>query len=178
MAKKRSKLLVVDASVMRSPGQGPTNHLASQAAIDVLMAIRAICHRVVVTAAIEVEWDKHQSNFARRWRTTMSQMGKIDPRPNTIDDGIRGSIESLEDKPIKRILLKDVILVEAAQIADGIVISMDDEARRHFQALARTETALRHVVWVNPCQDPKQILEWLKDGAKPRAKYQLFPSRR
>ena len=178
MAKKRSKLLVVDASVMRSAGQGSTNHLASQAARDVLMAIRAICHRVVVTAAIRVEWDEHQSVFARRWRTTMSQMGKIDPKSNTIDDGIRGSIESLEDKHIKRILLKDVILVEAANIADGVVISMDEEARRHFQALAHIETAIRHLVWVNPCQDPEQILEWLKDGAKPRAKYQLFPSRR
>ncbi len=63
MAKIRSRLLVVDASIASAAGDVST-HPTSRRCRDFLLAIREICHQIVMTAPIQQEWDKHQS---RAW---------------------------------------------------------------------------------------------------------------
>ena len=56
---KQSRLLVVDASVLRAAGCSgdPQAGLCSQ----ILQDIMQICHRVAISQEIADEWDKHQS---------------------------------------------------------------------------------------------------------------------
>src|SRR5271165_1159009 len=72
-----SKLLVVDASVMRAAGGEEATDPAPAHARDILKAILTICHRVCVCAELREEWKRHQSRFARRWLTQMYASRKV-----------------------------------------------------------------------------------------------------
>jgi hypothetical protein len=76
MAKIRSRLLVVDASIARAAGDVST-HPTSRRCCDFLLAVREICHQIVMIAPIQHEWDKHQSRFARTWRLSMLAKKKL-----------------------------------------------------------------------------------------------------
>jgi hypothetical protein len=73
MSKKRiaTSSLVVDASVARAAGSLESKHPTGILCRDFLMGVRSVCHRIVWTEAIKVEWDKHDSVFARQWRVSM-----------------------------------------------------------------------------------------------------------
>ncbi len=63
-ANKHSRLLVVDASVARSAGE--TENPVSSCCRNALFAILTICHHVVMTEAIQSEWNRHMSRFMRK----------------------------------------------------------------------------------------------------------------
>ena len=77
MAAKKSKRLVIDASVARSAGG--EDAIASQAkgCRDFLTVVLTICHSVTVTSEIQEEWNRHRSNFARRWLVSMYSKRKV-----------------------------------------------------------------------------------------------------
>lgn len=132
-----------------------------------------------MTGAIRAEWRKHASGFSIEWYATMVSLQKVKFEATVIDEDLRDQVNQAAATPEDGTqMIKDVLLIEAALKADRVVASMDDLARAHFVKAAKQIERIRTIVWVNPCQDPEQILEWLKHGAKPRAKYQLFPSRR
>ena len=63
---------------------------------------------------------------------------------------------------------KDVPLVEAALRADGIVVSLDEEAKGAFQV-----RELNLVMWVNPVREHQRVKTWLEDGAPPIEEWKL-----
>jgi hypothetical protein len=131
------------------------------------MAIRKICHRVILTPGIRSEWDKHQSRFASDWRVSMVRIRKIDVSSIDADDELRRRIgEVAPDESIARIMLKDAHLIEAAVAADRIVVSLDDAVRRHFARASAGLDSLREIVWVNPNSTAEGPIQWLEDGAK------------
>src|SRR5438105_13114500 len=71
--------LVVDASVARAAGSLESTHPTGVLCRDFLVAVRGVCHRIAWTDAIKLEWDKHDSRFARQWRLSMLKLDKLMP---------------------------------------------------------------------------------------------------
>ncbi len=61
-------------------------------------------------------------------------------------------------------LEKDAHLVEACRLADMLVASNDNRARRGFARCASDVDWLGDVVWVNPATD-SDLVDWLERGA-------------
>lgn len=169
-AKKTSKRLVIDASVARSSGDQGATYPTSVNCRDFLLAVLNICHQLVMTQDIKAEWDKHQSKFARQWRTQMVARKKLNyldiPLNQYLWDSIETMAASVSDKRIEE-MTKDLCLIEAALATDKIVISLDENtARKFFSEAAAKIDELKDIVWVNPDQvEEEQPLLWLEKGA-------------
>jgi hypothetical protein len=64
VAKVRSRVLVIDASTARAAGE-VSMHPTSRGCREFQEAVRSHGHRMAMTEAIQAEWNKHQSRFAR-----------------------------------------------------------------------------------------------------------------
>jgi hypothetical protein len=129
----------------------------------------------VMSPALEKEWDEHQSKFARGWRVQMTSRRLI----CMVSDGthrklrnvlIRSDLTQAQRKAAQ----KDFHLISAALSTDQTILSNDNEARKIF-ALAATEVVqFQKLIWVNPCNDHEQCIQWLVKGAKPEQQRFLF----
>ncbi len=169
MAKKR---LVIDASLARSAGE--TDSLASSRARHFLNAVLEICHRTIFTPAIRAEWDRHQSNFTRKWRVQMHSRKKIDVLPlaqnESLRKGLLKTVRNLtnpeEQASNERAIEKDCHLIEAALAADRIIASSDRKARNLFARGCQTVHEIQPIMWIMHDQEAMESLKaWLEDGA-------------
>ncbi len=156
MSKTKSRLLVIDASVARSAGE--TEHPVSKACRECLMEVLLICHRVAVTEPIFDEWNKHMSRFTRKWRRSMAARRKplmsISPKTIAIDTGglSRRQVEALN---------KDRCLMEAAMIADHVIVTLDNALRDILSKTQHNEKFLNEIKWINPLKDGTTALKVL-----------------
>lgn len=65
-------------------------------------------------------------------------------------------------------MLKDIHLIGAALRADGIVASLDENARTLFSV-----AELKAIIWVNPVSERLRIQQWLEEGAPPVEEWKL-----
>ena len=142
----KSRLLVIDANILRSAGE--TEHPVSSACRNFLNRVLEICDRMVLTQQIHKEWKEHASRFSRKWRRSMAarrKTVKVSPKEVPLNK------TSLSDKDCD-IIEKDWHLVEAAFAADGIIVTRDKEFRR---VLEKTEHGgrLKCIKWVNPVKE-------------------------
>lgn len=167
MPTKKSRRLVVDASVAGAAGGAEASHHTSKNCRDFLMAMLKICHRLVMTPEIEEEWDKHQSRVARGWRVQMKMRRKIDRPEGLARHNLSSRITKTSAKPASiRAMLKDVCLLEAALATEKRVVSLDEKARELFTEASEEIREIGALVWVNPDRDEESPLEWLKAGAR------------
>ena len=168
MSKKRITTcgLVVDASIAQAAGSTESKHPTGVLCRDFLLSIRSVCHRIAWTETINIEWNKHDSLFARQWRVSMLNLNKLRPVDCAEVSEIRESIrEHCGDPDIVAIVLKDCHLVEAALATDRRIASLDERVRGHLRKLAGSVNALRPIVWVNPANPNEGAVEWLENGA-------------
>lgn len=167
MGKKASKCLVIDTDIARAAGGESSKDARSQNCRDFIHTmLNATEHKVVLTKAIQEEWNKHQSESTLRWRRVMIAQKRVCFVQAPADEYLRNKIEQCApDEDICKIMLKDIHLIEAASQADKIVISMDDRVRSHFRNLTDRIHLLKHIAWVNPCKDEEKPLDWLQNGA-------------
>jgi hypothetical protein len=158
MKVKNSRLLVVDASVAHSAGE--TEHPMSRSCREVLVSIRDICHRMVLTQAIQEEWSRHESNFARRWRVSMYARKKIVPLEGMQIDLAEKTLRGLSANEREN-LRKDMCLIEAACGGDGIVVTRDDVIVAIWQKWQDGFNLPKAIRWINPVTDDRQVLEHL-----------------
>ncbi|MEM9275874.1 MAG: hypothetical protein AAGA80_23375 [Cyanobacteria bacterium P01_F01_bin.143] len=180
MIEKVNTKLVIDASIVRSSGGIKSKNLGSRNCSIFLDEVRKGLFYVVMTAKIRSEWNKHQSLFSVEyqslfsveWRAEMLQKRRIITiREQDLQDLrsiLENKIKSLPEKDgnIKKAMLKDCLLIEAALATDKIVISSDKRVRNHFRKASQTIEELRDILWVNPNNEKDQAIDWLKDGAK------------
>lgn len=185
MSTKNSKLLVIDASVLKASGDENATHPTSKHCYQFLQNVLEICHRAVLTRALETEWNNRRSRFGQAWRGKMERTGKLVRIKPLEDSDLRSKIymtdsflanymaEILAEKLTEKNRLavrKDIHLIEAALATDKIVISLDDNTARRFFALAAQGVEelreLKAIAWVNPDKPDERPIEWLKNGAK------------
>lgn len=170
------KELVIDASVGRSSGGPKSSHPTAKATRDFLSAmLRETCHKVVMTPAIREEWNKHQSRFAKIWRSSMVARKRLRALDQNEREDLRLKIQA-NNASIKEIaaMLKDVHLIEAALTTDSRIISSDTTARNFFAKASSSIPELRPILWVNPVFDSSGAIMWLKKGAGDDRKWHLY----
>ncbi len=122
---KQSRLLAIDASVLRSAGakEGHSSHCAA-----LLSSVLEICHRAAFSSEIKAEWDKHQSRFSVKWRASMVARKKMVPVSiQACQNSIMARIEShpglsMQDRAA---LKKDAHMLASALQADRIIVTGD-----------------------------------------------------
>ena len=133
MAKKVSRCLVIGASVARSAtlSDNPT----STACREFLQAILDICHRIVLSADINREWERHalqaqtvtdlrRTRFLVNWMVAMSRRkgGKILRVRVDRDDALRTKVNHLGlPEASRQEISEDLHLIEGALAFDHIV---------------------------------------------------------
>jgi hypothetical protein len=165
MAKRRPRRLVVDASVGRSANEPTADERAQQCA-NFLVIMRAAGHALVLTPDIRAEWHRHVSQFTDIWLRTMFARHLVVVLDLTPDDDFRTHLgRAAQDSAIAAIVLKDALLIEAAEATDGRVVALDDQARHHFRNIANAVHRLRTICWVNPSVADEEPITWLRQGA-------------
>jgi len=163
---KRGKRLVVDTDVVSSAGGENATEIRSTNCRDVLKAILSASHVVVISKDIIEEWKKHQSLFAKTWLRTMFARRLVYNLNTPINEELRLKIEALAINDKRRVaMLKDIHLIEAALLADKIVISIDGAAKGYFQEVMQEIVGLKQIAWAKPCIDEEGVIDWLANGA-------------
>src|SRR5271169_6766548 len=121
-----SRRLVVDASVASAAGK--TMFPSSFRSREFLSEVLKISHRIVMTADLAEEWDRHESLYATTWRAEMRSRNKI------VDLAVEENDEVRRQVSVSKAVEKDLHLIEAALETDKIVISLDDRARAQLRA--------------------------------------------
>jgi len=166
--KKTPKCLVIDADIARAAGGENAHDERSKNCRDFLGAmLDHTQHKVVLTRAIQEEWNKHQSLTTLSWRATMIAQKRVCLIRAPADDELRSKVEQCASSENKReSMFKDIHLVEAALQAAKIVISMDETVRQCFREVTHKIRPLAFIAWVNPCISEETPVDWLKNGAE------------
>ena len=174
MPAKRSRRLVIDASVVGSSGGEDAVYPLSKQCRDFLKDTLSCGHRVVLPPAVNAEWKKHESRFTKKWLASMFAHRKVLLDDVSEDPALREAIEGSTKSDRDRLaMIKDTHLVEAAQATDRTVVSLDDTVRRLFSAASKSVRSLRPIVWANPRHQAEECSAWLADGAPPEGHRQL-----
>lgn len=173
MKNVQSRELVIDASVARSSGDMGAVHLTATITRDFLQAVLVQYHRAVMTPTIRNEWNKHQSNFARKWRRSMVARRKLIFLSAGERNDLRQKVgaEKISDAQ-KKAMIKDFHLIEAAIVSDRKIIALDDTARSLFCGASQNIPELKNILWINPVSDPINAMGWLK-GSAAQAEWEL-----
>jgi hypothetical protein len=170
MATKNPKALVIDASVLRASGDKGLRPSRCQKFLD---EVHVQEHQVVVTPAIEKEWNDHPAPFAMTWRVAMKSKRLTLRRPDQEWPALRDAVAAAAPEDGRQLMTKDLLLVEAAAAADQIIISHDTRAGGKFALLSQTFADLRPFVWMVPNQEGERGILWLRRGAPPEPDWQL-----
>ncbi len=159
---KQSRLLVVDASVMRGSG-AQDGHSAT--CTRLLNDIMNICHRTAITTQIKAEWDKHQSVEAIKWRARMNGKKKLVPVAHD-ESLVRTDIEQKVPSghsAQKQALLKDAHLLAAAMATDRLLLTADTK----LKALCEKHHIDQNIEWLTiTAADPQPVRQALFDRLK------------
>ena len=160
------KKLVIDASVARAAGGDSAEHSTSKSCRDLLAAVLNICHHAVFSQSIEDEWNKHQSIFARKWRSSMMARKKLHLIDVPEDIILRRKVERSDSGT--EAMMKDIHLIEAALLSDKRIISLDDAARSNYAETSDRVKEIGGVIWVNPdMHEEEEVIQWLERGTTP-----------
>jgi hypothetical protein len=165
VAKVRSRVLVIDASIAHAAGD-VSMHPTSRSCREFLQAVRDLGHRMAMTDPICEEWNKHQSRFARQWRTSMMARKKVEPVEVPPHLSLERRIKlTVGGKRAVAIIQKDRRLIEAALATDERVASLDDEVRNCLRHHCSKLPEVTLICWVNPNIPAEGVVPWLESGA-------------
>ena len=102
MSRPFSRRLVIDTSIAHASGGEDAVYPTSKRCRDCLLDVASYAHRIVMTEAIKVEWDRHQSHFALRWRTAMQRQGRVIMINAEITNELRKRIEATAETEQQR----------------------------------------------------------------------------
>lgn len=148
-----SRLLVIDACVLRSAGK--SNHPFSSSCRKFLMGVLEICHRVAVSEELLTEWKMYQSPFSIKWRGSMARLGK----PEILISRVNTDLDIRCFTPAHRkAIRKDLHLIETAFAADHVVVTRDDRLRVALGSTEQGRALLGEICWLNPVSDNIALL--------------------
>lgn len=168
MTQKNRRILVIDTNIVRAASAGITP--TASACNAILNETLTLCHKVVLTQALDAEWRRHLSHVSTQWlRRMQSRRGKVvqlaGDAPATIARQLELAIGNAGVSEHEQAALrKDAHLVIAALATDRRILSLDDRARGVFQRVVAAYPALAPIMWVNPNTD-STCIEWLRQGA-------------
>jgi hypothetical protein len=144
---------------------------------DFLKAVLSICHHAALNAKLRKQWDEHKSLFAEKWYAAMERRTKI----LDLDIEHQGALSvAWSDRGLTakqaEAAQRDLHLVEAAMLADAIVVSLDKRASEFLKKALCCEKRFAKLCWINPEAEPDAVFEWLNQGAKAEKRWRLCAS--
>lgn len=134
--------------------------LMSSGCRDALLSILSICHRLVMTEAIQEEWHRHEQAFTRKWLVVMYARKKVHRceavRLRHLDKACEGLSTSEQDG-----LRKDLCLIGAACAGDGIIVTRDDVIQAIWYKCHDRLAVPKPIMWINPVPDGVRALQRL-----------------
>ncbi len=166
MPNSAGKKIVVDSNVARSAGNVSDIPISGHSR-DALLAILNRKHLLVLNEPFEAEWKKHESRFAKSWRVTMQQRGRICWIASDEFGALARRLGEIEEANFpKDALLKDMHVFACALATDRIVVSNESRLKKHLLRLAAFETSILLLSWASPNEEGKDCAIWLRAGAK------------
>lgn len=120
-----SRLLAIDASVLRSAGD-KAGHSAHST--RVLALILSMGHRAAICSEIQQEWNKHQSRVSLKWRSAMNARKKLVKIDISVhQQRIAKSVNDIHPltEAKRNALAKDVHMLATAAHADRVILTGD-----------------------------------------------------
>jgi len=158
MKAKYSRLLVVDASVAFSASE--TEHPVSRSCREALVSIRDICHRVIMTEAIQEQWHCHAKYFASKWLAGMYARKKVH-RCEGVQLKRLGEAYKRLSASEQESLREDLCLIEGACAGDWIVVTEDKRIVAIWQKCQGQFHLPKPIVWINPVTNDIGVFEHL-----------------
>jgi hypothetical protein len=122
-----SRLLTIDASILRSAGGREKGHSAHCSKI-LQTILEDTPHQAIFCKTTSQEWTKHQSAFARMWRSSMVARKKlIAVNTQATQQKLQTDIDALTNLSAnnKKALEKDIHMLALAMDADKVIITGD-----------------------------------------------------
>jgi len=162
---KHSRVLVIDASVMRAAGSIDATAPVPARCRDTLRTVLEVCHRAHLDGDLKEEWNRHMSKFARTWLRSMYSRRKIVGTGSAAQPNLERMTAMAASLPEaqRAAIEKDLHLVACAILADGTILSLDDAMNRILRGLAVSLPVLRGLIWVNPSIDFGKLKAWLEE---------------
>lgn len=155
-----SRLLVIDADVLRASGGQDAAHPTAQACRDYLRGVLDVCHRAYLTDKLADEWKDHASFFGASWKAAMARRGKLDRADDRPDPEVRRPARRATLTDVQRDAFnKDIHLLEAALRASGIVVSCDRRLAAIVGEVMRFARKLKSIRFVDPVRESVHDLE-------------------
>jgi hypothetical protein len=168
MRTESSKRLVIDACVLSNAGELRETSSASVGTCrELLQAVLAIRHTMVMTPELSAEWHRHPTKFARKWMKSMCAHKQWCWVAPAADVPLRAALTraAVGDKQLDA-MLKDAHLLEAAAATDKTIVSLERESKKLYDCAAGRYGPLRAIAWVNPdAYGPARLRGWLEAGA-------------
>jgi hypothetical protein len=151
---KHSRLLVIDADVLRASGGQNAVHATAQACRDYLRGVLDVCPRAYLTDKLSDEWKNHASIFGASWKAAMARRGKLDRADDRPDLEVRRPAQRATLTDVQREAFnKDIHLLEAALQAEGIVVSRDRRLAAIVGEVQKFARKLRSIRFVDPVRE-------------------------
>jgi hypothetical protein len=149
--KPPSKRLVIDASVLRASGGTGAVHPTATQCRDFLVAVLKICHRVVLSESMQVEWKTHASKFAHSWWTSMEARRKVLRVDDDADQEVRRPLGKAKLTEKQRAAIeKDLHLLEDALRGDAIVVGIDIRLTEYVTKASERARKLKPIRFIDP----------------------------
>jgi hypothetical protein len=168
MIPKNPKRIVIDASVSYSASDlKPDADLVVRLCCETLETIQKYNYQLVFTEEIIYEWNKHSTKFSRRWLRNMLERKRVVKISISEDKSISQKVNLVvTDIGVRKLILKDCHLVDAALAADRIVLSRDEQVKYHLCRYAEVILEIQQICWMNPADPDEKVVAWIKSGAK------------
>lgn len=174
MAKRKSKALVIDTSIVCAVGREDATFPTSVRCRDFLVFVRDRGFCVAMSPDIVAEWNDHASRFSRKWLVQMRGRKRVCDVENAKNGTLRQRVlDTTKIKDVRDLMQKDFHLIEAALVTDKTVASLDEKVRNHFRSAAVDVDEIKTVVWVNPDREDEGVQAWLTAGAPADKERQL-----
>lgn len=146
-------MLVIDACIARSAGDGTSADISSNACHRFLMYILDETNaEVVFSEELSKEWKKHRSNFATKWQRTMVAQG----RSKFLNLSTLGSTEWADEfskelsENHRAGFEKDAHLFILALNFDDRIASQDKKLVSLLHTASKKPPEIKRLLWLNP----------------------------
>lgn len=170
--------LVVDTCILGASGDPSAEDQMASACGEFLLEVRENNHKAVLSKELEDEWSRVRvSPFSSTWWYSMESKNMIDRIGDVVDTSLRSCIDTLNnnkiDPSMRKAMLEDIHLVEAALNTDFTVSSVNSADQAKFCKAAQYVKEIRQIVWADPNKNKNEVIQWLKAGANPVDKWML-----
>lgn len=166
MSKQNGQRIVIDASVARAAGEKSSAPDSTNCRVF-LEDFMKTTNKILMNQEIYREWNKHESKFAKIWRVHMISKKRMVLIKDIENKEIRNFVEcNIKNELVKKSIIKDLHLVEAALSTDEIVISCDDRMRNHLKTMCNECKSVKRLMWGSPIKISDDLKGWIDKNFK------------